>query len=541
MQKPVIIRAWDLGGFGDIAGAMRVASHISSGGLEVIIRATGFSAARKLAILQPDVAVADYPVIGGDYINVDVAGHYFDDRTDQDKGKTPHVFIEDMDNPEKREGIVPIYIKTGLLAKGRQVNHELGGSSQNPMFYRPFREWDLPKPGERDAKAMVINAMKGKGADTTELEELLGRTDNIAFGHFRPGIDPTYFLESNYITALTEAAINSPENFALGVFFDKEQEEKVAKDAAFRGFHVIKSDGTKIEPKQDSGHYIPKNLAIVFLGPQPQLTTTSLFLSATMPNIVTGDLSLSDALYGLVAMDGPAFFYDCPAWKEPSYHELARIIQQHDESAATAFRSGSIFGYERPSRENLGQAASVFRSRTADNSYKQKMRDGINAEILKRFGEAPVPAYFQNGLYVPRGAAYLFQDAVEAVLYALMENPELMERVEQGRKETARGRKAKVPATIGAQFIPYSDSNFEQIIPIYNNLYFKSNFQKKTEIGFQKEITLENIIITPNFGFKPILSSYGDCYGKKHKNSTANFLALLQNFYSDKPEHSTKK
>ncbi len=162
MRKPITIRAWDLGGFGDIAGAMRVASHLSSGGLEVIIRATGPGALNKLNILQPDVDVAANQVPDENrYLHVDVAGHYFDNRTDMDMGKVPHIFIEDMDNPQNREGIVPVYVKSGLVAKGRQVSEEMCGSVQNPMFYRPFREWDLPKPGERNVKALIMEAFRG--------------------------------------------------------------------------------------------------------------------------------------------------------------------------------------------------------------------------------------------------------------------------------------------------------------------------------------------------------------------------------------------
>jgi hypothetical protein len=51
----VIVRAYDLGGFGDVAGAMRMASYLSRQGFRTKIKSFSPSALSKLQILNPDV------------------------------------------------------------------------------------------------------------------------------------------------------------------------------------------------------------------------------------------------------------------------------------------------------------------------------------------------------------------------------------------------------------------------------------------------------------------------------------------------------
>ena len=50
----VVVRAYDLGGFGDIAGAMRVASFLQRQGLATDLKASNDSALEKMHILKPD-------------------------------------------------------------------------------------------------------------------------------------------------------------------------------------------------------------------------------------------------------------------------------------------------------------------------------------------------------------------------------------------------------------------------------------------------------------------------------------------------------
>jgi|SRR3989344_803656 len=141
----VIVRAYDLGGFGDIAGAMRVASYFNRSGLEVQIKGTSPSALQKLGVLKPDVHYGNGDIDHPEAIQVDIAGHYHDNRNSPNKD-VPHHFTEDMDNPGNRRKVVPIYLKSGMQKQflSGQVGTmpvNLNMMAHAPLFYRPFREW----------------------------------------------------------------------------------------------------------------------------------------------------------------------------------------------------------------------------------------------------------------------------------------------------------------------------------------------------------------------------------------------------------------
>ncbi len=157
-MAPTTVRVYDLGGFGDIAGAMRVASHLHRVGHSVELSPKSASAHQKLKILQPDVDYSDTPVESKESIEVDIAGYYRDSRSPQDLATAPHHFTEDMDNSENRRYEVPIYLKTGFVPRleGRVPGN---GRHPAPLFYRPYREWDLPKPAERDVRRAIVDAM----------------------------------------------------------------------------------------------------------------------------------------------------------------------------------------------------------------------------------------------------------------------------------------------------------------------------------------------------------------------------------------------
>src|SRR3989338_741541 len=112
-----LVRAYDLGGFGDIAGAMRVASYFQRTGIHTCLDPKSESARKKLTILSPDVAQNGLiSETKGPVVQVDIAGHYRDSRN-HSNGDVPHHFTEDMDNPQSRRMVVPIYLKTGLTAR----------------------------------------------------------------------------------------------------------------------------------------------------------------------------------------------------------------------------------------------------------------------------------------------------------------------------------------------------------------------------------------------------------------------------------------
>ena len=480
----VQVRTWDLGGYGDIAGAMRTASHIRYGGLETAIIPTSGGALRKLMILSPDVPIS--PDISYSAMQVDVAGHYNDSRTSRDPTQVPHMFAEDMDNPENRGYIVPIYIKSGLVPKGSQVSAQLGGSSQNPMFYRPHREWELPEPGKRDVKSLLMHATGNN--NPSGLQAILKQTDNIAFGHFKPHISPEEFLNSPYVRALEAAAENFDGYFALGLFFNQEMEAQITRLAIQEGYTIF---GTNGAIKGNSN-----KPALIFLGPQPQMMTSSLFVSSTMPNIVTGDLSLSDAVYALIAMESHGFFYDCPSWKLPTYQEMARILSKGYEPAAHAFQEGSMTDSGRIKPADAETVALILGNKNSSEAYRRDMKDAVLAEIERRFGMAHVNIGKDGqGLYIPRGAPFLFQDAVESVLHALANSPELLSEVESKRLQLAIGGEPVV-AIAGNVMAPEApmEVKFDPIESIIKGK-LKNYLSKESYINPLKSLLSENYLL----------------------------------------------
>jgi hypothetical protein len=432
---------------------MRTASHVQKGGLRTAIIPTSRGSLEKLGVLSPDVPISQDKTAA---MQVDIAGHYNDSRTNQDPREVPHLFAEDMDNPSNRGPTVPIYLKTGMSSLGRQVTVDLGGSPQNPMFYRPFREWELPEPGGRDVKSLLMRTVK---KNKKGLHDLLDGIDNIAFGHFRPGIGHEV-LEAPYFQAVSAASHHYDGKFAIGLFFSQNQEQGIAGRASSLGYTIYRSYGEVVRGD-------PRMPTLLFLGPQQQMTTSSLFVSATMPNIVTGDLSLSDALYGVIAMQAPGFFYDSPSWKMPSHREIVRILSKGDQKTALLYEEGSMGDFVQKSAD-AANLAPLFGNRREAEIYRTCQQASLLMEIEQRFGRVPIVGrQSSDGLYVKRGAPFLFQDAVETVLKTLAESPELLSDVDSKRNSLA-GHEIAISSDVMAPVMPakdYPDS------PISKNVY----------------------------------------------------------------------
>lgn len=499
----VVVRAYDLGGFGDIAGAMRVASFIQRNGLVVKIAPSSSSALEKLRILNPDV---DYSIGESENnrgIQVDVAGHYNDGRLSGQEIQVPHNYTEDMDHPNDRSEIVPIYLKSGLRAVRNRVPSQVSLQGFAPMFYRPFREWDLPKPHERDFRKQILQALRlGKKANASNgIERVLDKTDKVGFAHMSPGVAMDIF-QHPYFIGVAEAQRTSKQKLAVGVFLGRELEDRVGANASSHNWNFVKSDGTTSE-------YNPRYPTLVCLGAQPQTITTGLFLSSNMPNLVTGDLSLSDALYGLIAMDGPAFYYETAPWKVPTFAELAKILGRTEKEVATIFCLGSnqVTLDKTSSNQSRNEylearilVSATFQDESTYKQYRERMQEALRVEIKRRFGQVPVQGNSQGGFYIPPGTPYLLEDATTTVIRALRENPDLFAETEEARRRIANG----VPIVIGVkqdliagQPIPYPNqeiylgSLLAESIPKFPTISLSSyleEFIPKKQTPFQEII-----------------------------------------------------
>ena len=477
----VEVRAYDLGGYGDIAGAIRLASHLQRTGLTTVLYATSESALSKARTLQPDVPIEQTPSKAR--IFLDVAGHYKDSRN-RDETEVPHLYVEDMDNPQSRREAVPLYLKTGLQPVGEQIKAKYGGFSQNPLFYRPFREWDLPQPDQRDVRKLLLEAFSSSPSRSSPathskaeataisqidarsaLENALDRVERFAFAHFRPHLRGEDFFNSSYLRLVTEMAKEYDTRFALGFFFGNPLENEIAEKAQAMGYGVVRKSQNTFQAGDS------KMPVLIFLGPQPQLRTTSLFLSANMPTIVTGDLSLSDALYGVLAQEGPAFFYDCPTWKRPTFEELNLIMSQLSLPQCAFFNamSNKEKAFPLPSDQDLKPNLELLDRELHHSEYRDTMQQALRKEIVHRFGRKwkwngtlSENGRSADGFSIPAGVPFFLQDAAEAVVRRLHDDPKAHAEIEKSRKRIALERnktlitEGELDSVIPSSFIPLS-------------------------------------------------------------------------------------
>ena len=475
-ESDVIVRAYDLGGFGDIAGATRLASFLNIIGLDTKIKATSSSALEKLKLLRPDVTFGNGEIKDNNALQVDIAGHYRDRRNGPNYD-VPHHYTEDMDNLNDRRLEVPLYLKSGLMEQAQGIPKSFNLGPHAPMFYRPFREWDLPQSGKRDAVGEIIEALSNNGTlaklgkkGIIEYVNLLDSHNRIGFAHLSPEIqsqDPRVILEHPYFHAIHTAHVNNNgQRFAVGMFVGKDLETKLCETALLNYWNAVDSNGRVISSNPD----LP---TLLFLGPQPQVTTTSLFLSSDIPTLVTGDLSLSDALYGLIAMKGPAFFYEAPSWKTPTLLELMKILNKRNPALPIIQFVGGNFNNNHikiiaPQEiidQGFSEVVNIFGNKNNARDYAELMRQAIRDEIQRRFGDVQVVGEQKNGLYIRPGAPYLLQDATAMIVETLRENPDALAETEKARKMLKDG----VPVSINVQTGVLESQPIKPSYPLYDN------------------------------------------------------------------------
>ncbi len=559
----VVVRAYDLGGFGDIAGAMRVASFLQRGGKVTQLKATSDSALKKMQILIPDTPFTRDSYGEGEPIQVDVAGHYMDGRVAKNND-VPHNYTEDMDHPNDRGKIVPIYLKSGMLplaVTGGHIAPNLGKYA--PMFYRPYREWDLPQPNERDVHQQILEAIKARKISAhlfkTNIGRVLDRTDKIGFAHISP-MQPMGIFDHPYFQAVMKAQNVTDKKFGVGVFLNGQVEKEILANQQGLNWNVVGSDGSV-------SHYDPRKPTIFFLGAQPQMTTTGLFLASNMPNLVTGDLSLSDALYGLLAMEGPAFYYETAPWKVPTHHAIIQMLARRDHVLANAYQAASNRLIVAPNLdpnkrehakkelENANAAAvATFADESFGKEYQEFMREALRAEILGRFGPAQVVGNQIEGFYIRPGAPYLIQDATAMVVDALRDNPDLLATTEETRRRIANG--APISINVGTGVLgsplqkpsspPIGDSLLESLWATYakydtilDTIPYKEKLDSPTKL---EEIYLKKKTIFPQINYLGSLeeiiteSSYLG-KGEKSKKILEEYIDFKEPFYGKIPSY----
>lgn len=426
----VCINVYDAGGFGDVAAALRIASHMQRNGIKVYLKPM-YKADKKLRILNADVPI-NIPKVKAKLF-VDASGY----GGDSERGEMiPDLFIQVMDTGSDEIPAAPAFLRTGLK---RVYSGLLGKEMESPMFYRPFREYELPKTSERQAKFLILNAISNKnlGLDKKTLKRSLINLDRIGFAHFNPTLTVSGFFNSGYVLALEEAARRGS-SIGLGVFFSGYKGSVIMQYAGKKGYTIISNDGKIYYGKKQKP-------TLIFLGPQTQLMTASLFLSSTMPNLVTGDLSLSDAIYFLCFIGGGGFYYDAPKWKRQTFDEMLRIFGKFQNNLKCQFQIGSSYINPKIAGQYADEFSQVVKSLANPSEgsiFRASMRNAFMQEISLRFGNGFFVNELNDGLYVPSGAPFLVQDAAERVVRNIVGNPNLYLRIKKAR-EIMQSKKAK--------------------------------------------------------------------------------------------------
>ena len=216
----VVVRAYDLGGYGDIAGALRVTEYLARQGLKIGILPASKSAKEKLLSLEPNCEWIVKKSGQNGALLVDVAGHYLDDRAPGEL-PAPHFFIEDMDNEVDRKDEVPIYVKTGFVEKPVPKQLSDLGIKNHPLFYRPYKESEIPERKNIDVVELVIKQIEARtqlcgGERRTHIAEvcrILKDAEKIGFAHLQPNVGARNIVESAYVACLVIAAQNTGKKY----------------------------------------------------------------------------------------------------------------------------------------------------------------------------------------------------------------------------------------------------------------------------------------------------------------------------------------
>ncbi|MBI3052025.1 hypothetical protein HYY74_06250 [Candidatus Woesearchaeota archaeon] len=407
---PIVIRAYDFRGYGDVGAAIRIGQHLKDEGYSVLLSANQSSVIPKARFLGSSLPMVDGPAEG---LQVDVIGTILTADSDYLRSP-PHMFISEMAvgwNPKSLK--VPVAIMPKLI-----------GDSSQPMFYRPQEENLLPRYRQVDVNELLLWQM-GKEHDVAGLEKLLSDSERVGFGYFpfTEYSEASDFFKHPYVKALEMAACKS--RLTLCLFSNPDMERRLTNRAI--GFYgVVSSSGKFTKGK-------PGTPSLVFIGGVPQLIAGALFMKANMPNLVTGDLSLSDSLYFLLAHEGPGFFYDSAIHKYGNELDLVQLFSS-DEAVRTAFIGGSgitTHHYRQylttcqTNEEVLNAAAAAF----TDDAYPRRLSAALKSEIARRYKLADVEVALAGGSPV------FIQDAVEKAVRELLEDPLKLQEVESMRSE----------------------------------------------------------------------------------------------------------
>ncbi len=425
--EDVLIRAVNLGGYGDVASAQRMASHLQQRGISSALFVSDIRTSDVLDIIGCDVPYYDgTEVLHSARIILDTPSVPKKFQSFSEPHYVPHLLVQDMNKEADFSKSSGLFLQPGFERRGAAVIAErFGGYGVSPLFHRPYHEQDLPMPGEFDARQILLS-------HDLSLESLVSAADKIMFMHVAPSHSALQVLSGSYLRSVGEASKQSGQKYFVGIIGSCLWESELRYDDALScvPYSVRFSDGQiRVGANPD--------VLLSFLGSFSQVDAESLFISASAPCIMTGNLSLSDAMYSLMARKGQGFFYDAPIWERNTFRGLINALGQR-EKTAQIFIGNSMKGSQFEQEFKSSIFSQVFYDDGACKEYSEGMRDAL-WQMVERLHGAARPSGLSFPA-IPYNSSFIIEDAAEAVVRTLLYEPGLLAEINARRQSIVSGQ-----------------------------------------------------------------------------------------------------
>ena len=378
----VTIRVFELGGFGDVVAAVKMGEALSEQEHTVTYQLHDLKVKHKFDTLFPGLKSAfTYNNETHGELTIAVIGNGYNTCND--------VFVGEFDYLESSPNR-PVTIMPGLSDYYAYVDTPFNRRAQHsavkefslltPMFYAPYRLDALPKPGEENIREVIIENVWSMKSD--KARDMLYKSERI--GVCYAAMPESIVKFANQLRIASNGFARK--RLGVAVLSDANTEKKVKEQLLEKGGYAIIGSDAKIEGDANS------KVLVAMLGTKPQTVTTSLFFSSEMPNLVTGDGSLSDAIYALTFLNGQGFFYEPNPWKSQTTEGITKLMSRQSENAERSFSQAAKFlqrySYGKIDRNPI---ASVLSSERNMDSYTKGQRDSFLKAFRSAHSEGVTP------------------------------------------------------------------------------------------------------------------------------------------------------
>ena len=399
----VAVRAYKVGGYGDTSAAIKIAEALESEGRDV-----------KLVSHMPYVDRALH-MLGTSVKIIHAAQHDERNRSEADailidaiKSRVPgefddpfgfpiaHIYVSEFDGPV---GVAAHSLRPGLF----------DGSSHQFMFYRP-----RPYPVVSLEEAM--SAAFSNVHDTS----LFGQIEKFGIAYTSSGHKPGEIIHSNYFLGVKEASKKCDGIVGLVIPKSGMVALEYREAALWENWNVVTAHDKRPELE-------PNKPTLFITGPIPQQKLSQLHARANIPSLVTGDQTLSDAIY-FALTGGHGFFYDAPQWKSTTLTGM-ELWTTEVKSAAKIFWRGSFRHDDIFNGSPHEDVTSVLVNPEAAREFAEGMRVSIEEEIKRQHNLTEINPV--------KHSPFIVQDRVLNLVDRLASDSAFREKTEQERRNLA--------------------------------------------------------------------------------------------------------